>query len=252
MDWLTNLSEFLLKLGITGGAVVGAIWAATKVWGEKWASLYFKKQEEAHKQSLQHHFKERQQTLAHEQNVEIEKLKAQLQANAQQRLEVTKGMISAQVEATKAGGQLDLAKTNADLNKTQQLLEKQAKLEMETLKAGLDLDSKTRLSISERRLQPYIQLWSLMKPLSPRVDKPLDRSALETAFRDWYYNFGNGLFLSWAAMDAYTFATNLLSQKTSDIPDDTVRKAFSVLRTQMKIDMSVYTSDEGMSQVGSG
>jgi len=122
--------------------------------------------------------------------------------------------------------------------------------EIEGLKARLDKDSKTWLAIWERRLDPYKGLWTLMENLSPRENDPLDRRALATEFRKWYYTSGNALFLSWKAMDYYIIATNLLSRDASDIPDDVIRKAFSLLRTQMKIDMAVYTMSEGLAQVG--
>ena len=120
----------------------------------------------------------------------------------------------------------------------------------ESHKAEQQQNLKIRLAISERRLEPYRGLWNLMEPLSPRSGDPLDRSALETAFRKWYYASGNALFLSWKAMDAYVLATGLLIK--TDVSDDAVRKAFSDLRTQMKKDMDVYTSDEATSQVGRG
>lgn len=89
-----------------------------------------------------------------------------------------------------------------------------------------------------------------MEPLSPHSSTSLDRPALETALRKWYYAFGNGLLLTWEAEDAYLFATGLLGQKVADVPDATVRDAFSVLRTQMKVDIAVYTSEESDAQVG--
>jgi hypothetical protein len=64
-----------------------------------------------------------------------------------------------------------------------------------------------------------------------------------------HYASGNGLFLSWRAMKFYMQATDLLRRTATDVPDNAVRKAFSLLRTQMKLDIAVYTSDEAAAPV---
>ena len=89
-----------------------------------------------------------------------------------------------------------------------------------------------------------------MEPLSPRTANPLDRPALSDRFRKWYYEQGNGLFLTWFAMDAYFLATQALHQERDRVPDEDVRKAFSQLQTQMKIDLAVYTIGEAGAQIG--
>ena len=161
-----------------------------------------------------------------------------------------KGIIAEGLEGTKASYVLDLEKTKLELDKRRQLQAAEVASTTETLKAGLDLNNKTRLANAEKRLDAYRLLWGLMEPLSPQSDAALNRTALETEFRTWYYRAGNGLLLSWEAQDTYLLATGLLRRKVDDVPDATVRDAFSVLRTQMKIDIAVYTSEEGAAQVG--
>jgi hypothetical protein len=90
-----------------------------------------------------------------------------------------------------------------------------------------------------------------MKPLSPRSKEPLDqetRTQLSNDFRNWFFDEGDGLLLTWKALDEYIFATDLLLNPNAS--DDQVRSAFSGLRTQMKIDLSVYTQDEAEGQIG--
>jgi hypothetical protein len=264
-DIFNHVVLAVTQLGITFVAIAGVAWAVVKFGGKKWVDLYFDKWREEHKQeladvynekqesfkqSLQNYYNEKQesfkQALSSSYNKEIETHKAE----NQQQVERVKGIISEGLEGTKAGHQLDLEKTKLELDKRRQFLAAEVGSRMEALKVGLDLNSKTRLSISERRLDPYRSLWSLTEPLSPQSSTSLDRPALETAFRKWYYAFGNGLFLTWEAQDAYLLATGLLGQKVADVPDATIRDAFSVLRTQMKVDIAVYTSQESDAQVG--
>jgi hypothetical protein len=246
MDWLSGILEFAVKLGITSAAIAAALWALVRFAGQKWIGLYFDKQQESFKQALSSHYNTQLETHKAEQQKSVEDQKGYVQ----QRVEITKSMLAAGLEDTKAKQQMNLEQTKADLDQRKQLMQAQITSQMEALKAGLDLDSKSRLAVSERRLGPYKELWSLMEPLSPGSDKALDRSALEAAFRKWFYAFGNGLFLSWEALDAYLLATNLLKRNPTEVPDDTVRAAFSGLRTQMKIDIAVYTTDEGAARVG--
>ena len=51
-------------------------------------------------------------------------------------------------------------------------------------------------------------------------------------------------------MDTYVRATRLLGSAAPEVSDDLVRDAFSALRTQMKIDLSVYSSVTALAQVG--
>ena len=171
-------------------------------------------------------------------------------AGHQEQVERVKGIIAERLEGTKAGHTLSLEETKVELDRRRQLLAAEVTSTMETLKAGLDLNSKTRLANAERRLDAYRLLWGHMEPLSPQSGAPLNRTALEAEFRNWYYRAGSGLLLSWEAADAYHLATTLLREKVADVPDATVRDAFSLLRTQMKVDIAVYTREEGAAQVG--
>jgi hypothetical protein len=276
MDWRellnlitrADLVDFIAKLGVTGITIVGTIWAMGKVVGKKWVDLYFDKQLQTHKSSLDHYLETHKKSLeyqlearkksldyyfntqleTHKKSLEyqLETHKAEQGARAQQTVKMFEGVILAGLENVKAGHTENLEEKKLDLDKIRQIMAAR----IEALKAGLDLDSKTRLAISDRRLQPYKDLWKLMEPLSPRLSDELDRSALGPKFREWYYTNGNGLLLSWEATNAYVLATNLLSQEKAKEPDGTVRDAFSTLRTVMKVDLDVYSTDESTSQVG--
>jgi hypothetical protein len=152
-----------------------------------------------------------------------------------------------ELESTKADHGFNLKKFEDELAKAKEVREEQRQFQAALFSAGLDLDSKTRISISERRLEPYKALWGIMADLSPQSTEELQCAQLKEKFRNWYYEGGNGLFLTWQAANAYLLATTALNQA---VPDHLVRKAFSDLRTQMKVDMAVYTSDEAISQVG--
>jgi len=257
------VAQLIGQLGITLFGILVGVWTAVKLVGNQWLELEFGKRKEEHRQELEsyyrvHHerikqelddyYKERQeqfkQALASGYGKELETHKAE----HQHQIERVKGIIAEGLEGTKAGHQLELEKTKVDLDQRRQLLASEVSSQLEMLKSGLDLSSKTRLSNADKRVEAYRSLWSEMASLSPQSDTPLNRTALATSFRDWYYRFGNGLFLTWEAQDAYVLATQLLSQ--NDVPDATVRDAFSVLRTRMKIDITVYTTDEGAAQAG--
>ena|SRR5262249_35186118 len=90
----------------------------------------------------------------------------------------------------------------------------------------------------------------MMAPLSPRSASELKRSDLKAEFAKWYYADGNALFLGFGTQDAYLRATELLEADSKNVPDALVRKAFSNLRTQMKIDLGVYTTAESSLVVG--
>lgn len=228
MSWQSYVLVLLSQVGITATAAAGVAWAIVTFVSKK---------------SLDHYFNDKlerlKQELIGQNNIRLETHRAE----QQRKLEMIRGDLAAALEDRKAGHQ-------ANLKKQEQFLNAEIALSTEAWKADLDLDSKTRLAISEKRSGPYGGLWSLMEPLSPRLrDNALDRAALEKAFREWYYASGNGLFLSWRAMKFYMQATDLLRGTVADVPDDAVRKAFSLLRTQMKLDIAVYTSDEAAAPV---
>jgi hypothetical protein len=196
---------------------------------------YYKKGQEAFKQELASSYSKQLETY---------------RAIEQQKTEQVRGSIAERLEGTKAAYAQDAAKVQDEVTRRHKHLDAELMATTEQLKAGLDFGTKTRLSNAEQRVDAYKALWRHMAPLSPQSDAALDRPALAATFRKWYYDFGHGLFLTWEAQDEYLFATGLLGRKAEEIPDKTVREAFSALRTQMKIDIAVYTSEEGAAQVG--
>jgi len=259
------IMQLLGQLGITLVGILAGVWAAVTLVSKQWLELEFGRRKEEHKQEIENYYRQHQesfrqeldnyykmkqeafrQALVTDYSKELETHKAE----RQQQIERMKGNIAEELEGTKAGHQLNLEKTKLDLDARKQLLAAEVTSQVETLKSGLDLSSKTRLSNAEKRVDAYRTLWGHMAPLSPLSDAPLDRTALETTLRKWYYDYGSGLFLTWEAQDAYVLATGLLRQKVAEVPDATVRDAFSLLRTQMKIDIAVYTTEEAAAPVG--
>jgi len=259
------VSQLIAQLGITvvGGILLG--WTVTKFLGKSWVEHQFKRWEEEHSQGLQHEYKQKQeafrqaldheykekqesfkQALASEYNQKLEAYKAQ----EQRQIEIGKGLVAERLEGTKAGHQQNLEKTKSELEENKQMVGAALAVSMEHFKAGLDFKSKTRLSNSERRLESYRSLWSLMAPLSPQTVTTLDRANLDAALRKWYYDAGNGIFLTWGAQHTYLLATKLLNEKVDAVTDAEVRDAFSLLRTQMKLDVAIYSDEESEAQAG--
>ena len=245
MDWFVSLLDFTAKLGITAIAFAGAVWAAITFLGQKYATLYFDKQLEAHKEALKSIYGRDLETHKAAQQKLVEEEKGRIQ----QKVELTKGFIQRGLDGARTDDQVRIEEIKTELDKRKKIMDSEILLQIESSKIHLDLGSKTSLALSERRLQPYRELWQLSEPLSPDATKAIDRAALRTAFRNWYYTNGNGLFLSWDAMDAYLRAIRLLRKADSEVPDDLVRDAFSALRTQMKLDLSVYSSATAMAQL---
>jgi hypothetical protein len=102
-----------------------------------------------------------------------------------------------------------------------------------------------QVKILEPQLEAYRQLWSLMDVASPSLDKeftPDERKSLEGKLRAWYYEGGNGIFLSLESRGLLVQAKEYLlnSEKASS----EIRKKLSELRSQMKNDIGVYGTED--------
>ena len=89
------------------------------------------------------------------------------------------------------------------------------------------------------RLEAYKGLWEITETISNAATESLDNSAKTNVLRDmqaWYFEEGNGLFLSTEASDSYRKAIRAL--KKSHIND--IKARFSDLRTQLKNDLAIY------------
>ena len=102
-----------------------------------------------------------------------------------------------------------------------------------------------RQKIAESRAKTYLSLWQLTaeidtlgrEPVSPeKVTHLLDKVT------DWYYQQGNGLYLSHPATSLFLEGRNML--KNPALEAVALKSVFSRLRTQMKQDIGVYTDNE--------
>lgn len=88
------------------------------------------------------------------------------------------------------------------------------------------------------RLEAYKGLWEITETIS-NASENLDNSGKNNVLRDmqaWYFDDGNGLFLSTEAADSYRKAIRAL--KKSHIND--IKTRFSDLRAQLKSDLAIY------------
>ncbi len=101
------------------------------------------------------------------------------------------------------------------------------------------------------RLEALKKLWTSTEQMSPTASEQLSpkmRKELDAELRQWFYKNGNGIFLSIKAADAFLKARKILTDKLTTFEE--VHKAFSRVRTQLKIDLGVYSPDEAKYQIG--
>lgn len=110
---------------------------------------------------------------------------------------------------------------------------------LENLKGSLSFQT----ALAPQRTAAYQVLWVKTGPLTPRDVKSLDVSAAKDAcFKDlraWYYEQGNAMYLSLEAADLFLAGLKLLER--TEISAKEIREHFSSLRTQLKVDLGVYT-----------
>lgn len=103
------------------------------------------------------------------------------------------------------------------------------------------------VAIAASRVEAYKELWKLTEQLKI-ADIEKVRQKLETDLEDWYYDNAGALFLSFNAADKFFRAKESLDNQ--NIGD--VKKAFSSLRTELKYDCGIYSSQEKSKQLPSG
>jgi hypothetical protein len=119
---------------------------------------------------------------------------------------------------------------------------------LEILKSGLFEDAQIHLKIAETRLPAYQAFWRTMRSVSPTDPQlggdPAKRKQLSDALRKCFFEEGHGILLSHSALTRYRAAIDALQKPVSEIPDPDIVKLFSDLRTQMKLDLWIYTEEE--------
>ncbi len=104
-----------------------------------------------------------------------------------------------------------------------------------------------------QRASAYRKLWSLTAPLTPTNRAALPdgtREAVERSLTAWYYDDGNGVFLSAESQKRFLAARKLLRGEVEPSTDDAVRDAFSDLRSQLKDDLRVYQGRDRSKKLG--
>lgn len=107
-----------------------------------------------------------------------------------------------------------------------------------------------RQKIAEARAAAYLSLWQLTAEIdaidgslltSQRADQLLNQVTA------WYYQQGNGLYLSHPATQLFLEARGTLKKTSPDVA--AIKSGFSRLRTQMKQDIGVYTERQAQQPV---
>jgi hypothetical protein len=102
-----------------------------------------------------------------------------------------------------------------------------------------------QVKLLEPQLVAYRKLWAMMGVASPSLTGELtedERTSLEGKFRDWYYESGNGIFMSVQSRKLLVDAKkHLLNFQIKSVP---IRTELSNLRSQMKNDIGVYGKED--------
>jgi hypothetical protein len=110
----------------------------------------------------------------------------------------------------------------------------------------LEQKRNTKLMIAQSRLPSFTSLWEITAPTSPTRTSKLseeERQKLDLALRDWYYQKGNGIFLTNELRETYLAARKSLVIDTSET-EQNITKLFSKLRTDLKNEVGIYGSYE--------
>ena len=102
-----------------------------------------------------------------------------------------------------------------------------------------------QVKLLEPQLEAYRKLWSLMDIASPSLTNEFtedERRNLEDKLRAWYYEAGNGIFLSVESRALLVEAKQYLLDVA--IPASKIRAKLSALRSQMKNDIGVYGKED--------
>ena len=121
------------------------------------------------------------------------------------------------------------------------------KMAIEEFKANESL----KRAVAEKRAPMYLDLWEKTKDFSAtRTHQPTDqeKDSLYKEMTDWYYDKGNAIYLSFESSKLFLESRKLLEvSRNSDLK--TIKDGFSALRTQMKVDMGVYSPADAKKQL---
>lgn len=107
-----------------------------------------------------------------------------------------------------------------------------------------------RQKIAEFRAAAYLSLWQLTAEIDAIDGEPVTPERMGQLLNQvtaWYYQQGNGLYLSHQATKLFLGARAMLKGPSPDVT--VIKSGFSRLRTQMKEDIGVYTGQEAREPV---
>jgi hypothetical protein len=111
---------------------------------------------------------------------------------------------------------------------------------IETLKSQLQKDVSFATQVFTPRLTAYTSLWAKTYPARFARVQPVtaeERAMFKDELTRWYYEGGNGIFLSPEATELWFKARDTLSGEQSE---EQMRRAFSDLRSRLKNDIEAY------------
>lgn len=121
------------------------------------------------------------------------------------------------------------------------------KQRLETFKNNLSLQT----ALAPKRTEAYETLWHKTKDLTPRkladLDLDVAKSSCIKDLRNWYYNEGNAMYLSLDSADLLLRGLTLLEH--NEVTAKQIKNHFSSLRTQLKIDLGIYTKSDAQVQI---
>jgi hypothetical protein len=119
---------------------------------------------------------------------------------------------------------------------------------LETFKGSLAFQT----ALAPKRTAAYETLWEKTEPLTPREVAALDVSAAKSScfedLRSWYYDKGNAMYLSLDAADLLLGGLKLL-ERAEQVSATVIKEHFTSLRTQLKVDLGVYTRSDAKVQI---
>jgi len=119
---------------------------------------------------------------------------------------------------------------------------------LETFKGSLAFQT----ALAPKRSAAYETLWEKTELLTPREVATLDVSAAKGScfedLRNWYYDKGNAMYLSLDSADLFLRGLKLL-ECADQVSAEEIKAHFSSLRTQLKVDLGVYTRADAKVQI---
>jgi hypothetical protein len=115
------------------------------------------------------------------------------------------------------------------------------------------LRSEFQLGLLRDRLAAYKSLWKCLEVVAPTLKPSLtgdDRERLDESLRAWYFDEGNGIFLSARSHQQFLHARKILRGEDPHSTDESIVDAFSLLRTRMKNDIKIYGRLEEKRKLG--